>query len=349
LGVPAVSLMTAMPETMADRDDASGRYSLEAQRILDAATAEIKSAFGVDFNHNHSYSMYAPYTVICSSRCWHSGHEEFTQNQFHYWGALVSERKGAPAAQGSKAVERLLTDKRLGQKGHPLFLCSLGTVTTGSAFAMFGSTVQDYYRKLCKAAALLPDVTFIFAVGKAAEIKEEGEEEKRVSELFGEPVPANVTVARTVEQPKVLARANGFLTHCGQNSSSEVLSAGVPVVMAPFFGDQIANALRFEEFGCGLAQAFYADLKSISDFFPTPDPSLVKPEDLAEAMRTVLDKPSFEAAMRRLRAQHEAEVNQQTIAEKIQSLADYADEQAKGARPCISAWPHSSNYWLAGA
>lgn len=351
LGVPAASLMTALPETMAKRDVSSKSFSAEAQEIMSATAAAIRDEFGVDFDHNHSYSMYAPYTIVTSSRAWHRNHEEFSRSQFHYWGPLVSERRWSPPAQGNDAVERLLADASLGLTGRPLFFCSLGTVTTGSAFARFGSAVQDYYQKLCRAAALLPHVAFVFAVGKAADLEEQASEEglSRVSKLFGEPVPSNVVVARAIDQPRMLARANGFLTHCGQNSASEAMMADVPLVVAPFQGDQIPNALRFLELGCGLVQSFHADLNSVSGW--APDLSLVTPEALAKKMRQVLEDPSFADAMRQLRARQNAEVCDQTMAEKLEGLVGYADKRAKELQPRLHAgWPRcGSRQSTAGA
>jgi len=82
-----------------------------------------------------------------------------------------------------------------------LFFCSLGTVTTGSAFGRFGATVKDYYRKLLEASALMPEVSFVFAVGKNAELVEDGIDNgmSRVVKLFGKDVPKNVVVARAVD------------------------------------------------------------------------------------------------------------------------------------------------------
>jgi UDP:flavonoid glycosyltransferase YjiC (YdhE family) len=356
LCVPAVSCMSALPTPASQRDEGSQNYSLGAQRVLDATSAALKAEYQVDFNHNHSYQLYAPYTLITSSRCWHRGHEEFARDQFHYWGALISERQGSANVSGCAEVDRLLSDENLGrnfngQSGKPLFFCSLGTVTTGSAFGLFGSTVQDYYRKLLQAAALMPEVSFIFAVGKKAEIVEEGGDAgmPRIVELFERYVPDNVVVARAVDQPTLLARANGFLTHCGQNSSSEAILAGVPVVVAPFFGDQIQNALRFQELGCGLAQSFHPDLERVSGIQipPASDLGLVTPESLANAMRRVLEEPQFAAAMQKLRAQEKDEVGA-PVAEKLSSLVASMDLQSKSMQPRFEAFASPSHIGALG-
>jgi UDP:flavonoid glycosyltransferase YjiC (YdhE family) len=328
LRVPHASLMTALPMAMADRDRASQRYPSESLAILDAAVDALKKEFAVDFNHNHAYELYAPYTIVTSSRAWHRENQEFPTDQFRYWGPLVPERKVSTTVEGSDAVERLLSDDLLGSEGRPFMFCSLGTVTTGSGFALFGAATQDYYQKLCRAAALLPRVTFVFAVGKKAEVVEEEDAGglRRIVELFGERVPENVVVARSVNQPKVLRRANAFLTHCGQNSAGEAVLAAVPVITAPFFGDQIFNALRFEELGCGLSQSFHADLKSAKGW--SPDLTLISPEALAAAMRRVLEEPHFREAALALRARQEAEIGL-PMADKLADLVTKMDQQAK--------------------
>jgi len=325
---------------MAEREEHSSKADAATLKIMDAAVARIKSAHGVDYNHNYSYQDYAPYTVICSSRCWHSGNEEFPQDQFHYWGPLISERKGFATQEGSSAVSELLSNADLGSAGSPLFFCSLGTVTTGACFSVFGPAVQDYYQKLCQAAALLPHVTFVFAVGEGAELTEVLDQAGmgHVVELFGVVVPSNVVVARRVDQPAVLERANGFLTHCGQNSTTEAINAGVPVIVSPFFGDQITNAMRFLELGCGLVQTFHADLATAGSLGMLNAPldfNLVTPESLAAAMRQILEKPQFHDAMDKLKAAQDAEVGQ-AMSEKIASLVAHVEAAAEKMQPCFS-------------
>merc|ERR1712014_346987 len=151
---------------------------------------------------------------------------------------------------------------------------------------------------------------------------------RRVVELFGERVPKNVVVARSVDQPTVLHRANAFLTHCGQNSAGEAVLAAVPVITAPFFGDQISNALRFEELGCGLSQSFHADLKSVKGW--SPDLTLISPEALAAAMHRILEEPHFREAALALRAKQEAEIGL-PVADKIADLVANMDAQAKNS------------------
>jgi len=338
LRIPRVSIMSALPMTMAERAEHSKSFSELGQRILKSTSEAVKSKFGVHFDHNHSYTMYAPFTVITSSRAWHAGHAEFPNTQFHYWGPLISERKGG--AVGDEALAKLLGAKRtIGQKGsgRRLVFCSLGTVTTGASFAKYGFAAVDYYSKLLQAAATMPDVIFVVSVGKAADMKEEVVTDVsangtsfvgdlRITQLFGQPVPENVLVARSVDQPALMEWANVFVTHCGQNSCNEAVMNAVPVITAPFFGDQVTNATRFQELGCGVMQCFLKSLDGGHGGFD-PDLSLVTARSLAESVRGVLEEPEFLMNTRSLRDRQKAECGQ-LLAYKIKTMLAAVEGQA---------------------
>mmetsp|Transcript_86567 Transcript_86567/g.225879 ORF Transcript_86567/g.225879 Transcript_86567/m.225879 type:complete len:524 (-) Transcript_86567:463-2034(-) len=65
--------------------------------------------------------------------------------------------------------------------------------------------------------------------------------------------PPNAVCAPAVPQVDVLrAGVDLFLTHGGQNSFTEALAHGTPVVVCPGFGDQIVNAGKAVDLGVGL-------------------------------------------------------------------------------------------------
>jgi UDP:flavonoid glycosyltransferase YjiC (YdhE family) len=64
--------------------------------------------------------------------------------------------------------------------------------------------------------------------------------------------PATWAVHRSVDQQQVLSRADVFVTHGGSNSVHESLLAGVPMVVTPFFGDQVLTGRRVEQMGVGI-------------------------------------------------------------------------------------------------
>jgi UDP:flavonoid glycosyltransferase YjiC (YdhE family) len=64
--------------------------------------------------------------------------------------------------------------------------------------------------------------------------------------------PANWRVYGKVDQQEVLSRADVFVTHGGSNSLHEAVLFQVPMVVAPFFGDQMLIGGRVRELGIGM-------------------------------------------------------------------------------------------------
>mmetsp|Transcript_95171 Transcript_95171/g.241882 ORF Transcript_95171/g.241882 Transcript_95171/m.241882 type:complete len:218 (+) Transcript_95171:1-654(+) len=65
--------------------------------------------------------------------------------------------------------------------------------------------------------------------------------------------PANALCLPEVPQVDVLRLGvDAFLTHGGQNSFTEGLASGVPLLVCPGFGDQVVNAEKAEVMGVGL-------------------------------------------------------------------------------------------------
>jgi len=325
LRLPAASCMSALPAEKKVRDNFdAASCGPEAREVLAACSAAIAVNYNVEFNTNHRYMLYDDQTIVCASRAWHKANALFPEPQFRYWGTLLSERKGDINDSVDEAMKAFLSDRELGLTKKLVF-ASLGTVATGAGFALFGAAATDYYQKLCMAAAKLPDVSFVFAVGSAADL-EEGE--GRVTKLFGELVPSNVLVARKVNQPNLLQRCNLFLTHCGQNSAMETIACAVPVICAPFFGDQVPNALRFKDLGCGIVISYHQDIDSMNAWGWNPNMDLVTPENLAAGIQNVLDDSAYLEAIRALNARQEAE--DLPMSEKINKLVAYADAQLPG-------------------
>ena len=66
----------------------------------------------------------------------------------------------------------------------------------------------------------------------------------------------NLNVLPFVDQEKVLAESDIFVTHGGINSVSEAVCSGTPMVVVPLLGDQIWIAKQVEAFGAGLSVAY---------------------------------------------------------------------------------------------
>ena len=101
------------------------------------------------------------------------------------------------------------------------------------------------------------------------------------------PVPGNVQVERWVPQADVMPHAAAMVGHGGSGTTRMALAAGVPSVVVPGFADQFRNAERVAQLGAGIALE--------------GDPDGVAA--LGDAVRRLLDEPSYRTAARRVAAQ----------------------------------------------
>jgi UDP:flavonoid glycosyltransferase YjiC (YdhE family) len=104
---------------------------------------------------------------------------------------------------------------------------------------------------------------------------------------FG-PLPTNVRVERFVPQGIVLDRCDAVIAHGGYGSLMGALRRGLPIVSLPLAaGDNLANALRLEQLGAGIA--ITERRRSASA--------------VSDALLAVLTEPSYRAAAERLRTE----------------------------------------------
>ncbi|MGR0320648.1 nucleotide disphospho-sugar-binding domain-containing protein [Agromyces sp. ZXT2-3] len=89
-------------------------------------------------------------------------------------------------------------------------------------------------------------------------------------------VPGDWLVRGYLPQVRLLGRAAAAVTHGGNNSVTEAIGSGVPLVVLPFSTDQFAGAAAIERSGFGTAL----------------DPNAASAADLAGAIRLVLDLPA---------------------------------------------------------
>jgi UDP:flavonoid glycosyltransferase YjiC (YdhE family) len=66
------------------------------------------------------------------------------------------------------------------------------------------------------------------------------------------PLPAGVHARRWVREAQVLPHVSAMVSHAGAGSVRTALAAGVPMALAPRFGDQPLNARAVQEAGAGL-------------------------------------------------------------------------------------------------
>lgn len=94
------------------------------------------------------------------------------------------------------------------------------------------------------------------------------------------PAPPDWLVRAYLPQVALLQRAALAVTHGGNNSVTEALTCGVPMVVLPFSTDQFAGAAAVEDAGVGVAL----------------DPNAVVAAELTAAVRAVLGGPAPGAA-----------------------------------------------------
>ena len=70
-------------------------------------------------------------------------------------------------------------------------------------------------------------------------------------------LPGNMVGEQTLPQTKVIPRVDLVITHGGNNTTTEALHFGKPMVVLPLFWDQHDNAQRMHELGFGLRLATY--------------------------------------------------------------------------------------------
>ncbi|XP_044158730.1 UDP-glucuronosyltransferase 1A1-like isoform X1 [Bufo gargarizans] len=101
---------------------------------------------------------------------------------------------------------------------------------------------------------------------------------------------SNTHLVKWLPQNDLLAhpKARAFITHAGSHGIYEGICNAVPMVMLPLFGDQMDNAKRMESRGAGVTL-------NVLD---------MTPEDLINALDSVINKPSYKENVQRLSALH---------------------------------------------
>lgn len=111
----------------------------------------------------------------------------------------------------------------------PVIYIALGTIFNDKG---------EFYRLCCEAFADV-DYRVVMSVGNRTDMSQLG------------AVPGNFIVKPFVPQLQLLQRAALFITHCGMNSVSEGLWAGVPLLMIPQAADQFFVGRRVQRLGAG--------------------------------------------------------------------------------------------------
>lgn len=222
---------------------------------------------------------------------------------------LKSENQHVECAYDAFDPLQQLREARL--QGKKVIYASMGTVVTGDS-PDFGWHAQLQNgqgertgvtgKQLCQAAWRglfdLEEAVLLVSVGPQPDA------------LEGLEVPKNAFCSPTLPQVDILKEGvDVFLTHGGQNSFTESMAAGVPVVVCPGFGDQPVNAKKAAQLAVGLQVPRPDQASNLAAYSTEVAEALKKARFFcldAEALRKVLAEPSFrerskccEASLRR--------------------------------------------------
>ncbi len=114
---------------------------------------------------------------------------------------------------------------------------SLGTVVMDNLWNQQGETRNVIREYIARVAEGLKDENVVFVT-----------QGKHILDSY----PASWRIEDRVNQVEVLARSRAFITHGGSNSYHEAVLQRVPLVVVPFFGDQILVGQRTAELGIGI-------------------------------------------------------------------------------------------------
>jgi MGT family glycosyltransferase len=132
--------------------------------------------------------------------------------------------------------------------------------------------------------------------------------------VFG-PQPPNVHIERHLPQTQLLPHCDLFISHGGFNSVKEALSRGVPLVVLPIMSDEPYSAERCAALGVGRAVA----------------PEERTPEAIRDAVRSLLNDPSYRARAEELSAEMQALPGAERVVELLTGLA--RNRAASSAQP----------------
>mmetsp|Transcript_120557 Transcript_120557/g.336369 ORF Transcript_120557/g.336369 Transcript_120557/m.336369 type:complete len:505 (-) Transcript_120557:32-1546(-) len=221
----------------------------------------------------------------------------------HYLGPFLDSegavRAGAAADRAAEGVVAEVIAARVA--GRKVALVSMGTVLTSDVAHGWNGRPQGPQgeprgltgRELCQAAwggafdALGSDGAergplLLLALGSRPG-------------ALGELVPPpNALVCKSLPQVDILrAGVDAFLTHGGQNSFTEAMASGTPILVCPGFGDQVINSHKAERLGVGLkvdrADCVEGEERATAAIYRS---------DVAAALRQLLDNPGYRAAAR---------------------------------------------------
>ena len=163
----------------------------------------------------------------------------------------------------------------------PLVYLSLGSL---------GSADTELMQRLIDALAPRHDLRLVVSLGPQHELLR---------------VPPHVHGAEFLPQTQILAQANAVITHGGNNTITESIHFGCPMVVLPLFWDQYDNAQRVQETGYGVRLDTYRH----------------EPSELLEALTRLLADATLARRLNRIAARLSADPGTVRAADAIERVA----------------------------
>jgi MGT family glycosyltransferase len=179
----------------------------------------------------------------------------------------------------------------LGQDPRPTVYASLGTIVT----------LPDFFHTLIQAAQGAPWKA-VLAIGR------------RLDPAQFDPLPPNILLRPFVPQLDLLPKVEAVVSHGGNNTVTEALLNGKPLVVIPITGDQPESAGRVVKAGAGVR----LNIRRLT------------PRRLRRAIDLVLTDPRYRAGAQKIRA---SEMNTQGLAVCVRLLERLAQEKTPLQRP----------------
>ena len=183
------------------------------------------------------------------------------------------------------------------ESSHPAFTARLNALPAGKpvvylSFGTFLSARQDALDRVVAALQTLP-VAVVLASGTA-------------DSSAWEPLPADWIVQPVLPQIDALRHADLAISHGGNNTITESLSAGVPLLVGPFSSDQFDTAA--DVLAAGVGSVF--------------DPNATEPEALRAQVKRLLDDADVRARATALGQSLRARSGPQHAAELLSALME---------------------------
>jgi hypothetical protein len=225
------------------------RESAEARAFLDSALrghaadiAALEEKYGVELRAkmaplSDGFLVPGDINLLWVDRAFYAGMEDVLPPNSHFLSVLPP---APPPEPGSRLLESA------GHTGavESVYVC-LGTVVTGNLWDR-NPSVRAYLSALYE--AIVGELAGAAPARVVLAVPGHTEAARAV-----QGAAPNVTVVDFADQAALIAAASLVIFHGGGNTLAQVLSAGVPSVVIPFFGDQHATARRVRELGIGTA------------------------------------------------------------------------------------------------